>query len=164
VAAVANAGPLIALAKIDHFSLLHELFRIVIVPQAVWEEVVVKGAGRPGAELAISAHQDGWLQQLSVQDTLAVTMLRATLGPGESEAIVLAQQLKPEWMLLDDDLARAHALRLGLRVTGTAAILLAASQAGLVADLKATLDELRTRGFWLRERVYQAVLTKAAAK
>jgi len=39
--AVANASPLIALARINRFSLLRHLFQDVVVPEAVWQEVVV---------------------------------------------------------------------------------------------------------------------------
>lgn len=47
---VSNAGPLIACAKIGRFELLHQLFSQVAIPQAVFEEVVIKGAERAGAK------------------------------------------------------------------------------------------------------------------
>lgn len=158
---VANASPLIALAKIDRFPLLHHLFGEVVVPEAVWIEVTVRGAGKPAANLLLSACQQGWLQRRKVNDLLAVAVLRATLGPGEAEAIVLAQEIEASWVLLDDDLARAQAARIGLRVKGTAGILLTAYQAGLLEDLRRALDDLRTKGFWLSERVYRAILAEA---
>lgn len=159
--AVANASPLIALAKIKRFSLLKLLFREIVVPDAVWEEVVVRGTGKPGAELSVAAQQEGWLRRQSVTDTLAVTVLRGTVGSGEAEAIVLARELNATWVLLDDDLARAHAHRIGLKTKGTAGILLAAYRAGFLDDLKAGLDELRTQGFRLSDRIYNAVLAEA---
>lgn len=160
--AVANASPLIALAKIDRFSLLKRLFREIVVPDAVWEEVVVRGAGEPGAEPTISAQRAGWLRRQQVKDILAVMFLRATLGPGGAEAIVLAQEVKATWVLLDDDLARAHADRIGLKTKGTAGVLLAAHEASFLDDLKAGLDELRTQGFWLSDHIYSAILAEAS--
>ena len=161
---VANASPLIALAKIDRFSLLEKLFQQVVVPESVWEEVVVRGAGKPGAESVVLAQQEGWLSKQPVRDVLAVTLLRTTLGAGEAEAIVLAQELRATWVLVDDDLARTYARRIGLKVKGTAGILLAAYQAGLLDDLKASLDELRARGFWLSDHTYQTILAAAEIK
>lgn len=158
---VANASPLIALAKIDRFSLLHRLFQEIVVPEGVWKEVVVRGAGKPGAESVVLAEQKGWLSKQSVQDKLAVMLLQTTLGAGEAEAIVLAQELKAAWVLLDDDLARTYARRIGLKVKGTAGILLAAYQAGLLDDLKTSLDELRAHGFWLSDHTYRAILIAA---
>lgn len=158
---VANASPLIALAKIDRFSLLKQLFGDILVPEAVWEEVVVQGAGKSAAELAVSAEQEAWCQRQSIEDTLAVKVLQATLGAGEAEAIILAQEVEARWVLLDDDLARSHADNIGLQVKGSAGILLAGYKAGLLDDLRADLDELRARGFWLGDRVYHAILNEA---
>lgn len=157
---VANASPLIALAKIDRFCLLRRLFGEIWVPEAVWEEVIVRGAGQPAAELVVSAEQKGCFCRQSIEDTLAVEVLRATLGSGEAEAIILAQEVKAKWVLLDDDLARTHADRIGLRVKGTAGILLAGYKAGLVDDLKTDLEELGARGFWPGDRTYNAILAE----
>ncbi len=158
---IANASPLIALARIDQFSLLKVLFQDVIIPQAVWVEIVVHGTGKPAAELVVQAEQQGWLHRQQVRDTFAVAVLQANLGDGEAEAIVLAQELEATSVLLDDDLARAHAIRLNLPVKGTAGILLAAHHAGLITDLKTNLDELRTHSFRMSDRIYNAILAQA---
>ena len=47
-AAVADAGPLIALARIGHLSLLPEVLGEVLVPEAVVSECV-RDRSRPGA-------------------------------------------------------------------------------------------------------------------
>ncbi len=158
---IADASPLIALAKIDRFFLLKRLFGEIWVPDAVWEEVVVQGAGKPAAELVVSAEQATWVQRRKIEEALAVEVLRATLGRGEAEVIVLAQETGARWVLLDDDLARAQADRLGLHVKGSAGILLAGHSAGFLHNVKADLDTLRARGFWLSDRVYRAILSKA---
>ena len=158
---VANASPLIALARIDQFSLLKALIQDVVIPEAVWTEVVVRGTGKPAADLVVQAEQQGWLHRQQVRDTFAAEVLQANLGDGEAEAIVLAQELDASWVLLDDDLARSHAIRLTLPVKGTAGILLAAHHAGLIADLKTNLDELRTHSFRLSDRIYSAILAQA---
>jgi len=132
-----------------------------LVPEAVWQEVVVRGQGKPAAELVASAADQEWLRRQSVADSLAVTLLQTTLGSGEATAIVLARQVQAEWVLLDDDLARAHATAIGLQVKGTAGILLAGHIAGWIDDLQAGLDELRTRGFWLSDDVYHAIIAEA---
>jgi predicted nucleic acid-binding protein len=60
---VSNASPLIALARIGQLDLLPQLHTDVIVPEAVWQEVVVEGADHPGAE-AVSAAS--WMARRSV--------------------------------------------------------------------------------------------------
>lgn len=161
---VSNASPLIALAQLDLFSVLRSLFGEIVVPEAVWQEVVIQGTGKPGAETIAKAGQQGWLRQQPVQDELAVSALRATLGAGESEAIVLAREMNSTWLLMDDDLGRAQAQRLGVKVKGTVGILIAAYQAGLIQDFKGALDDLRAQGFWLSDKLYQTVLSMVAAR
>jgi hypothetical protein len=46
---VCNAGPLIALALADQLKLLRALYRSILVPEALWREVVDSGFGRVGA-------------------------------------------------------------------------------------------------------------------
>ena len=46
---VGDSSPLIALAIIDQLELLARIYRQVLLPPAVWEEITVKGSGLPGA-------------------------------------------------------------------------------------------------------------------
>ncbi|GBD08459.1 hypothetical protein HRbin22_00699 [Candidatus Thermoflexus japonica] len=161
MSAVSNASPLIALARIGRFTLLHDLFDYILVPVAVWQEVVAQGTDRPGSAECEAAADAGWLECQAIQDTWAATLLQAHLGPGESEVIVLARESSAEWLLMDDDLGRAYALRLGLPVKGTVGILVAASHAGLIQDLQEALDALRLEGFRISDHLYSRVLREA---
>jgi len=42
---VSDASPLINLARVDHFDLLAAFYGQVVIPQAVYDEVVRAGAG-----------------------------------------------------------------------------------------------------------------------
>ncbi len=53
---VSNSGPLINLAKAGQFALLQDLFQHITIPPEVFEEVVVRGVGQPGAEETCTAH------------------------------------------------------------------------------------------------------------
>ena len=44
-----NTTPLIALSLINRLDLLPALFKKIVVPRAVYEEIVVQGGGRAGA-------------------------------------------------------------------------------------------------------------------
>ena len=155
---ISNSGPLIALATIGKLDLWAALFGKVIIPKAVYNEVVVYGEGESGSREVGEAE---WIGTLEVKDRLAIELLLETLGAGESEAIVLAQELKAEYVLLDDALARRKACLIGLRVTGTLGILLMAQDVGLIPAVKLILDELRQTEFRMSDRLYQDVLTKA---
>ncbi|MBI5032494.1 MAG: hypothetical protein HZB51_18370 [Chloroflexi bacterium] len=43
---VSNASPLVNLARIGKLDLLHQLFGEFLVPDAVWNEVVIQGEGQ----------------------------------------------------------------------------------------------------------------------
>ena len=63
-------------------------------------------------------------------------------------------------VLVDDLRARHLATVMGLRVIGTAGILLLAHARGVRVDVKSALDEMRRRGFRLADAVYQAILQR----
>lgn len=47
---VSNTTPLIGLSLVGRFELLKNLFGSILIPSAVYNELVVKGAGRVGME------------------------------------------------------------------------------------------------------------------
>lgn len=141
---IADSSFLIALSKIGQLSVLEHLFGRITIPPAVYQEVVVRGAGRPGAEEVEGAE---WVETSPVDDRLAVSTLNLALGIGESEAIVLASELSAEFLILDDWQARQTALGLNLPVVGTVAVLSKAVEKGLLSDLPTTLELLRKAGF-----------------
>ncbi len=155
---VSNATPLIALAKIKRLGLLQELFGTILIPQAVYEEVVTHAMGRPGST---EIHEADWIHTRAVAERTDVDYLRTDLDPGEAEAIVLAQELSADWVLLDEPKARLAAHLLGLKFMGTVGVLVLAKREGKIEHVRPLLDELRARKFHLSERVYQAVLGQA---
>lgn len=57
---VSNASLLINLSRIGKLDLLHDLYDEVIIPEAVWKEVVVEGTGQPGADAIETA---AWIKK-----------------------------------------------------------------------------------------------------
>ena len=148
---VANAGPLIALARVGRFDLLQSLYGQLYIPPAVRDEVLTSGFGRPGAEEVGMA---SWIHIVDVRDVTAVQLLRERLDAGESEAIVLAIQLDASLLLIDEARGRRVAEARGLNKTGTIGTLIAAKKWGLILEVTPLLDDLRTAGFRMDEELY----------
>jgi len=153
---VSNSSALINLARIGKLTLLRELFGVLIVPDAVWQEVVVEGAGQPGADEIGSAD---WIQRQPVMNVQLVQALQQDLDGGEAEAIALALEIGAEMLLMDEKLGRETARHLGLRYIGLIGTLVMAKRKGLIGAVKPHLDMLRDiAGFRVDAALYAHVL------
>jgi hypothetical protein len=153
---VSNASPIINLAAVERLDLLRQLYGQVTIPQAVYDEMVVAGAGQPGATKVATS---GWIKTRQVTNETVVAALRLELDPGEAEAIALAVELKADSLLLDERKGREIALRLGCKTVGLLGILVEAKHTGLVPAVKPIMDELIERaGFWITASLYDRVL------
>lgn len=144
VVVIADAGPVIALAKINQLHLLSSLFPTVSITQAVADECL---RGRSAEVLLIQHALDaGWLQCVANPDFKH--NLSKSLGAGEQSSIEYALQTDTKTLLiLDDALARKQALRQQLVIVGTAALLFAAQRKGLIVDAEALITELNQVGY-----------------
>jgi len=149
MAAISDSSPLILLAAIGQLELMHRVFGPIVVPPAVWHEVVVDGAGRTGAATVQGAP---WLQQRPIPP-LPMLPAIAALDPGEAEVLHLALSLVSEdvIVILDDLRARRIARELGLVVTGSGGVLGRAKAAGCIVAVRPLLEELRAAGLFLSE-------------
>ncbi|RMF93179.1 MAG: DUF3368 domain-containing protein [Nitrospinota bacterium] len=153
---VSNASPLINLARIGQLDLLHRLYGELHVPEAVWQEVVVHGAGQPGSGEIQAAV---WVKRHQVNNRPLVQVLQQELDAGEAEAITLALELQAELLLMDERIGREVARHLGLRYIGLIGVLLTAKHRGLIRAVRPYLDALRDiAGFRISEALYLRVL------
>jgi predicted nucleic acid-binding protein len=162
VKVVANATPLIALSLINRLDLLHQLFDEVLVPPAVYEEVAIRGAGRPGASDLASA---SWVQVQAPEVSPTIEPMLLGLGPGELQVLLLAREMQPDWVLIDERLGRRVAQAMGLPVKGTVGLLLAAFRAGLLSKTQAleAVQQLVEQGIRISPKVitwFEAELNK----
>src|SRR5512137_1183969 len=121
-----NAGPLIALGKLNRLELLAELYGQVQVPRAVFDEAVTQGLALGASDartIRLFWQAKDWPIIQVTAATLAAYTPSVTLDPGETEVLALAQTLPDVLVLLDDETARAEARRLKLRVRGTLGVL-----------------------------------------
>jgi predicted nucleic acid-binding protein len=147
---VADAGPFITLAAIGRVELLRELAPEVVVPRAVFDEILA-GAPRPGAQ-EIRAK---WIRVADASRGLS-DAFGLLVDRGEAEALALATDLPGSLLVVDDLRARRLAHEVGLRFTGTLGIFAMAKKAGLLTTVRAEIEHLRRVGF----RIADALATE----
>lgn len=154
---ISDSSSLIAIGAVGHLDVLRSLYREVVVPQAVWNEVT--SPNRPGAA---DIGQAGWIRVVAVSNRAVINQLTRPVGAGEAEAIALAIQLNADVLLIDERRARKVAIELGLPVTGILGVLLEAKSQGLIAAVKPILDQMEaTVAFRLKRSLYDATLRAA---
>ena len=145
---VCNASPLIAFERLDKLSLLKQLTSKLVIPSAVRKEVF---GNQPAPD---------WIVEQKILQPLSSVTLSPRLGAGEREAIVLALEKSPCYLLLDDLAARRAAQALDIAVIGTVGLLILARQRKLIPKLKPHLDALLARDFRVSERLYDLALSR----
>src|SRR5208283_5132227 len=139
---ISNSSPLIALSGIDQLHILKELWHEVVIPEAVYREVVTNGIGKPGADKAAAACSD-WIKVVSVINR----------SEGEAGVIALGQEIKANLLLLDNREPRMFAKAVGLPVIGTVGIIKLAWQKGFIKRPTDELYKLRINGFWIDDEL-----------
>lgn len=156
---VLDASPLIALARIGSLGVLRQLADQIAIPDAVYVETVSQAPGRPGS---IELAQADWITRQPVHDQAHVKRLRNRVGLGEAEAIVLAQEIRADAVVLDDATARHLAEQEGCRVVGLLGLLVEGKRRGLLSAVKPLLDAIRQRGFFVGDELYTTILRQVA--
>lgn len=154
---IADAGPLIALSRIEQLDLLKRLFGRVLVTEEVQPEVL-PAADYPGKAAIVLAMDRGWLE-LSSPAAANWRPLNPGIDAGESSAIAAALQLPGSLLIIDDRAGRAEAKAHGVQIIGTAGLIGLAKLRGLVPGARPLLEALTPAGYFLHPSVIATVLT-----
>ena len=139
---VSNTTPLNYLILIGRTEILRVLYELIIIPAAVFEELTSHNAPKLVRDWTLN--KPDWLR---VQETPNITdSILDDIQIGERQAIVLAQEVRSEFIILDDRRARRVAQDQGLNVIGTLGILTIAAEKGLI-NLSEALDDLKQTNF-----------------
>ncbi|MFP3952389.1 MAG: DUF3368 domain-containing protein, partial [Candidatus Bathyarchaeia archaeon] len=112
--AVLDSSVIIALSHLKHLQTIDGLFTETIIPRAVYKEICVKGKGLTGSRELSDAIKQQKVEVVKPENKELVKALLDPLGRGEAEAIALASSIKPDYIVLDDRLARRKAQNMGL--------------------------------------------------
>jgi len=153
---ISNASPLIGICSINLLNILRELWSEIIIPEAVYREVVINGSGKQGS-LAIADACHKWIKVSSVKNAQVAQVLRAILDEGESEVIALGQEINADLLLLDNREPRLFAGTINLKVIGTVGIIKLAWHKGLIKEPVEEIYKLRNKGFWISSSLIEQI-------
>lgn len=152
---ISDASVLINLAIIGHLDLLQKLYQEIIISEAVYYEITIKGAGKPGDQ---EVRSSDWVQVMAIKNTKLVKILLEEIDLGEAEGITLAVEMDATLLLIDEKLGREKAKAFGIKTVGLLGILLEAKRLGLIENVTDLMDELRERAnFKIGKSLYQKV-------
>ena len=134
---VSDSSPLVILTKLACLDLLNRVFPRVYISAEVHHEVVIAGAGLPGANPV----------------GLGLAQQKHALGFGEMSTILLAKELGANLVLLDDYKARKLAKAERLEVMGSVGLLEAFYARGYMTDLRSFFRQLLTHNVYIDQRL-----------
>ncbi len=141
---VSDATCLNHLIRSGAVEVLPQLFGSVVIPTAVFNEL--QSVNTPEIVKRFIAGDPAWLGVR--QPSLKADLQMENLDPGECEAILLAEEIGADFLLIDEKRGRRVAVKRNLPVTGTMAVLLRAALAGLI-EYRLAVQRLKSSGFYL---------------
>lgn len=148
---VSDTSPISSLLIIGEIDLLQKLFGQVIIPVAVYTELLRTFPNVPK-----------WLRVESAKDSVEVGHFQGLVDAGEAEAIQLAKEIRADRLLIDDYKGRKLAEREGIRAIGLVGVLVLAKAGGLIPSVRGVIDRLKLQAHvYLSEGVIATALWAA---
>lgn len=156
---VSDTSPITNLMQIGRLDLLRQLFAEVLIPPAVYAELCEIEAQKAALE------SQPWISVRVPLQPENIRRFDGDLDLGEAEAIALALELQPDYLLIDEQRGRQRADELGLPVVGLLGVLMRAKNAGLIEAVGPVMEELVMQaGFRIHPTLYQNVLTQVGER
>lgn len=158
---ISDTTPIISLLKINKLSLLQILFKNVIIPQAVYNELI---SNPKYTNEAVIIFNTSYISIKKVENRKQVDELRNNSGLdiGESEAIAYSKMVNADLLLMDELKGRSVAKQLGLSITGTIGILIQAFNENLISkeEILNNIKILKESGRYISESLYNRLVAR----
>ena len=158
---VSDTTPLISLLKIKRIGLLEKLFGEVVIPQAVFTELTVDIRFAEEAEVI---KNEKFISVKEVSNMASVNILKRATGldQGESEAIILSDEIQADILLMDEAKGRKISDQMGIHIMGTSGIWMVAYEDDILTadEVKTCIDGLQNAGRHIGHKHYQMLLDR----
>ncbi len=118
-AIIADTSCLILLSKIEELQILRAVFGSICITEEIAAEF---GMALPD-----------WIEIVAVKNRKYMDLIQASLDIGEASAIAYAMEQNNCLLILDDNKGRRFARQLGIQITGTIGVIVAAKNLAQVA-------------------------------
>ena len=126
---IADTGALISLGLTQHTDLIEKVFGDFYIANAVWEEL--QEYENPEFDKKLLTQFENKVIKIKSRNHLS-----AIMDYGESESIILYEELGADYLLIDDNKARLIAESFDVNCIGSIGLLVRAKQMGFVNDLR----------------------------
>ena len=156
---VFNSSPLIFLSRLDFLELFLQYDYHFYGPEVVIKEINAKQDEASNYVNVVVTNNSLIVKQINLFSL--ANSINERLGRGEAEAIALATELQSDYIILDDFAARREAMRLGLNVKGTLAIIrkMMADDKVKIDDLDQFYQQLLKIKFRVKRSIFEAIFT-----
>jgi len=152
---IADTSPINYLILIEKIDVLPKLYGRILVPPSVCDELRSGMAPRDVQQWI--AHPPIWLEAQAPSQSPDAALLQARLGAGERDAILLAQELGADELIIDELRGRQEASRRHLNFIGTLGVLRTAADQGLL-DFKQAITRLRSTNFHIAQELFDRLM------
>lgn len=155
VTVVSDTSPICYLILIEAIELLPQIYGRVVIPKAVHNELSSSQAPK---------EVRNWLQTrpqwLTVQQIAMTSDDRLKqLDTGEREALLLAESMPADVLLIDETAGRRAAIEREIDIVGTLGVLGVANDIGLI-NFRQSIERLQTTSMWMSPKLIQNLLDK----
>lgn len=138
---VADTGALISLGLVNCITLIEQVFGKFYIAEAVWEEL--KNYQNPDFNSINLKKLEKRVKKIHSKNHLSIIM-----DYGESESVILYEELNADFLLIDDGKARKIAESLNVQCIGSVGLLVKAKQKGYIDELKPIFE------YWISNNRY----------
>lgn len=156
---IADTSPINYLVLLGHIEILPQIYGEVLIPWPVFDELNDRDA--PAAVRVWLSSAPAWLRISNT--TYQPDPLLDTLDRGERDAILLAESLKADRLIIDDLDGRREASKRNLPVIGTLGVLAEAARRNLL-DLSRALTALQATNFHTAPELMRLLLANEAKR
>ncbi len=156
---VSDTTPIISLMKDNRLGILKELFREIVIPEAVYNELT---SNPKFPEEAKMIEDSDFIKTVTLNDQKLLDVFqRATgLDLGESEAIIYSDESGADLLMMDEAKGRQVAKQMNIRIIGTLGILQLANEKGLLTgnDVRHCIDVLKENERHISDNLIEKVM------